>query len=48
MELENHSDKKWFMAGAGVLILGIVVGIILPRVSGRRRGRWSGASDFSF
>lgn len=48
MELENHSDKKWFMAGAGVLILGIVVGIILPRVSGRRRGRWGGSSDFSF
>lgn len=47
-ELENHSDKKWFMAGAGVLILGIVVGIILPRVSGRRRGRWGGSGDFSF
>jgi len=48
MELENHSDKKWFMAGAGVLILGIVVGIILPRVSGRRRGRWGGSSDITF
>jgi len=48
MELENHSDKKWFMAGAGVLILGIVVGIILPRVGVRRRGRWGGSGDFSF
>lgn len=48
MQLENHSDKKWFMAGAGVLILGILVGIILPRVGGRRRGRWGGSGDFSF
>lgn len=48
LELENHSDKKWFMAGAGVLILGIVVGIILPRVSRRRRSGWGGSGDFSF
>lgn len=47
-ELENHSDKKWFMAGAGVLILGILVGIILPRVGVRRRGRFGGSGDFSF
>lgn len=47
-ELENHSDKKWFMAGAGVLILGIVVGIILPRVGVRRRGSRWGSGDFSF
>lgn len=46
--LENHSDKKWFMAGAGVLILGIIVGIILPKVGIRRRGRWGGSGDFSF
>jgi SH3 domain protein len=45
-ELENHSDKKWFMAGAGVLILGVVIGIILPRVGVRRRKSWG--SDFSF
>ena len=46
-ELENHSDKKWFMAGAGVLILGILVGIILPKVGVRKRGKW-GSGDFSF
>jgi len=46
-ELENHGDKKWFMAGAGVLALGIIVGIILPRVSVRRRSRWGGSGDFS-
>lgn len=46
-ELENHGDKKWFMAGAGVLILGMVIGIILPRVGGRRRKGW-GSGDFSF
>jgi len=47
MELENHSDKKWFMAGAGVLILGLVIGVILPRVGGRRRSGWR-SGEFSF
>lgn len=47
MELENHSDKKWFMAGAGVLILGVLIGVILPRVSGRRRGSGWRSNDFS-
>ncbi len=46
-ELENHSDKKWFMAGAGVLVLGMLIGIILPRVGIRRRKGW-GSGDFSF
>jgi len=46
MELENHSDKKWFMAGAGVLIFGVLIGVILPRVSGRRRSGWR-SNDFS-
>lgn len=47
LELENHSDKKWFMAGAGVLILGVLIGVILPRVSGRRRGSGWRSNDFS-
>lgn len=46
LELENHSDKKWFMVGAGVLILGVLLGLILPRVGIRRRSRW-GSGDFS-
>jgi SH3 domain protein len=46
-ELQNHSDKKWFMAGAGVLVLGVIIGIILPRVSGRRRKGWGGSGDIS-
>lgn len=45
-ELENHSDKKWFMAGAGVVVLGVLIGLILPRVGTRRRKSWG--SDFSF
>ncbi|MBS1270471.1 MAG: hypothetical protein MAG794_01427 [Gammaproteobacteria bacterium] len=44
--LENHSDKKWFMAGAGVLVLGVLIGIIVPKISVRRRSGW-GSSDFS-
>lgn len=46
LELENHSDKKWFMAGAGVVVLGVLLGLILPRVGRRRKSGW-GSGDFS-
>lgn len=43
-ELEHHSDKKWFMVGAAVLLAGVLVGLILPRIGGQRRGRWSNSN----
>lgn len=45
-QLENQSDKKWFMAGAAVLVLGVLVGLLLPKVGVRRRSSW-GSGDFS-
>ena len=38
---EDQSDKKWALIGAGVLILGIVLGLILPGLKSRRRSGWS-------
>ncbi len=39
-ELRNSTVQKWFMAGGGVLIAGIVLGFVLPRVGRRRRSSW--------
>jgi SH3 domain protein len=36
-ELENDSDQKWFMIGAGVIIVGIILGLILPHLRFQRR-----------
>lgn len=42
--LEDQSDKKWAMVGAGVLFIGIVLGLILPGLKSRRRSSWSSSS----
>lgn len=36
-ELENDSDQQWFMIGAGVIIVGIILGLILPHLRFQRR-----------
>jgi SH3 domain protein len=36
-ELHNKETHDWFLLGAGVIIIGIIIGLILPRLSFRRR-----------
>ncbi|RMG27935.1 MAG: TIGR04211 family SH3 domain-containing protein [Gammaproteobacteria bacterium] len=38
--LQDRSDRDWFMIGAGVLVLGILLGLILPRLRIRKRSSW--------
>ena len=38
--LKDHSDRDWFLLGAGVLIAGILVGIVLPRLRIRKKNSW--------
>lgn len=39
-ELSGQSTRYWFMAGAFVLIVGMVLGIWLPRIRWQRRSRY--------
>ncbi|MFU8820710.1 MAG: TIGR04211 family SH3 domain-containing protein [Gammaproteobacteria bacterium] len=39
-ELKRNTQRDWFLAGAGVLIAGLVLGLILPRLRVRRRSGW--------
>ena len=39
-ELRRNTQRDWFLAGAGVLLAGLVLGIVLPRLKLRRRSRW--------
>ena len=36
-ELSNDSNQEWFLIGAGVIILGIILGLILPHLRFQRR-----------
>ncbi|MFP4146185.1 MAG: TIGR04211 family SH3 domain-containing protein [Halorhodospira sp.] len=38
--LTQRSRQEWFLAGAGVLFGGVILGLILPRLRPRRRDRW--------
>ncbi len=39
-ELSSQTTRYWFMAGALVLLIGIILGIWLPRVRWQRRSRY--------
>lgn len=39
-ELTSQSTRYWFMAGALVLVIGVILGIWLPRVRWQRRSRY--------
>lgn len=40
-DLEGRAAREWFVVGAGVIIVGIILGLILPRIRGRRKSSWS-------
>jgi SH3 domain protein len=39
-DLKRHTERNWFLAGAGVLCAGLLLGLILPRLKLGRRSRW--------
>ena len=38
--LKDRSQREWFIAGALVLFGGIVLGILIPKLRGRKRSTW--------
>lgn len=40
-KLKKNTTQQWFLAGGGVLLLGVLLGIILPKLRLRRQGGWS-------
>ncbi len=38
--LTDRSRRDWFVAGAGVALGGLLLGLIIPRIPWRRRKRW--------
>ena len=38
--LRDRTARDWFMIGAGVVIVGIILGLILPRIRIRKRSSW--------
>ena len=41
ISLKDRRDREWFVRGAAVVIIGILIGLILPKVRLRSRSRWN-------
>lgn len=39
--LQDSSDREWFLNGALVVIGGIIIGLIIPRLRPRKKSSWS-------
>ncbi len=39
-ELKDQREKDWFIAGAGVLFAGMILGLIIPKLRPRKKDRW--------
>ncbi len=38
--LKDRTARDWFMVGAGVIILGMIIGLVVPRVRWRKKSSW--------
>jgi len=39
-DIRSGAQQRWFMLGTGAIFLGILLGLILPRLKFRRKERW--------
>lgn len=42
--LKDRSDRDWFIAGGGVMVVGILLGLLLPKLRSSKKNSWSGGS----
>jgi len=38
--LQDGSNRKWVMVGAGIILLGMLIGLIIPKIRWRRKSDW--------
>lgn len=38
--LKDRTARDWFMVGAGVVLLGIIIGLIIPKIRWHRKSSW--------
>lgn len=38
--LQDSTARDWFMVGAGVILLGMIIGLIIPKIRWRKKSSW--------
>ncbi|MDQ6992911.1 MAG: TIGR04211 family SH3 domain-containing protein [Mariprofundus sp.] len=41
-EIRSGTQQRWFMLGGGAILLGLILGLILPRIKVKRKSQWGG------
>ncbi|MFT5258310.1 MAG: SH3 domain protein [Saprospiraceae bacterium] len=39
-KLRNNVEQEWFIRGAGVILLGMLLGLLLPKLSNKKKRSW--------
>lgn len=39
--LRDSTSRDWFIVGAGVVLLGIIIGLIIPKIRWKRKSAWN-------
>ena len=45
--LKNNTEQAWFLRGAGVILLGMVLGLLIPKLRFRKKRKWGDFSSYS-
>ncbi|MCP3849384.1 MAG: ligand-binding protein SH3, partial [Gammaproteobacteria bacterium] len=38
--LANNAEQAWFIRGAGVILLGMLLGLLIPKLRFKKKRKW--------
>ena len=44
--LKNNSEQAWFLRGAGVILAGMVLGLLIPKLRFKKKRKWGDFSSY--
>lgn len=42
--LQDYSNQQWFLKGAGVILSGMLIGVLIPKIRRKQSSKWSNLS----
>jgi SH3 domain protein len=44
--LSNNTEQAWFLRGAGVILLGMLLGLLVPKLRFKKKRKWGDFSNY--
>jgi len=44
--LSNNTEQEWFLRGAGVILLGMFLGLLIPKLRFKKKRKWGEGSNY--